>query len=247
MLLIFSTSCFWFYSCSDTSCCNVYMLVQETMQSPSTWRETILRSGKHTNRKRKKKLFSPLKKKRRLCGKMKCLYMVSSMWIPGLRQGGKPTLAGWISTSHLVLFPATAPVPASAPDLVSVKVLIQSLLLVLFILLVFLLLIILVLLFLILPLLLFLLLLLLIIQILLIVFLQVLPSIPEPTDYWADDDSRTISAHQGILSQIILDYQPFHMVSRKGFLMQMKMNLPQYRLRSAEFYQGLVIKVRAGK
>ena len=69
-----------------------------------------------------------------------------------------------------------------------------------------------------------------------------LPESEEPVLYWADNDPRTIKGHQGIVSRIILDFDPFHMVERRGFAMDMRLNMPQYKIRTHHFYAGLVDK-----
>jgi hypothetical protein len=45
------------------------------------------------------------------------------------------------------------------------------------------------------------------------------------------------------LFRIILDFDPFHMVERRGFAMDMRLNMPQYKIRTHHFYAGLVDKV----
>ena len=68
---------------------------------------------------------------------------------------------------------------------------------------------------------------------------KVLPNVPEPFVYWADTDPRTKAGHKGILCQIILDFEPFAMVTRGGFLMDKRMSMPNYKVRSPSFYTDL--------
>ena len=43
---------------------------------------------------------------------------------------------------------------------------------------------------------------------------------------------------------MILDFDPFRMVERRGFAMDMRLNMPNYKIRTHHFYAGLVDKVR---
>jgi hypothetical protein len=64
--------------------------------------------------------------------------------------------------------------------------------------------------------------------------------------YWVDDDVRTVSAHRGILAQIILDFEPFNMVNRRGFLIDKRQTMPDYMVHQPNFYADLMDKVLGG-
>jgi hypothetical protein len=72
---------------------------------------------------------------------------------------------------------------------------------------------------------------------------QALPGVPEPAFFFGYNDPRAKAGHQGVLAEIILDLQPFSMVSRPGYLMARRLRDPQYKVASQEFYTGLVDKV----
>ena len=72
---------------------------------------------------------------------------------------------------------------------------------------------------------------------------QVLPDVPVPDVYWHEDDLRTIAAHQGLLAQMILDFEPFSMVVRRGFVMDKRMSMPEYKVHHPDYYTDLVDKV----
>ena len=50
---------------------------------------------------------------------------------------------------------------------------------------------------------------------------QMLPDIPEPPVYWAELDPRAEASHRGIISQMLVDFQPLSLVQNKGFLMDL--------------------------
>ena len=72
---------------------------------------------------------------------------------------------------------------------------------------------------------------------------QVLPDVAEPEVYWADDDPRAIKAHQGILAQIVLDFQPFTIVHNKGFIIDKRMTMPQLKVHTPWYYADKLEKV----
>ena len=43
--------------------------------------------------------------------------------------------------------------------------------------------------------------------------------------------------------RMILDFDPFRMVERRGFAMDMRLNMPHYKIHTHHFYAGLVEKV----
>ena len=65
----------------------------------------------------------------------------------------------------------------------------------------------------------------------------------EPEVYWADDDPRAIKAHQGILAQIVLDFQPFTIVHNKGFIIDKRMTMPQLKVHTPWYYADKLEKV----
>ena len=72
---------------------------------------------------------------------------------------------------------------------------------------------------------------------------KVLPDVPEPALYWDESDSRAVAADKGIISQMVLDFEPFHKVSRKGFLINMRMNMPEYKVHNSEYYARKIDQV----
>jgi hypothetical protein len=70
----------------------------------------------------------------------------------------------------------------------------------------------------------------------------VLPDIPEPSIYWAEDDPRARAGHQGIVARIVLDFQPFNMVNNKGFLVDKRLTMPELKVHGAGYYADKVNK-----
>ena len=73
---------------------------------------------------------------------------------------------------------------------------------------------------------------------------QVLPDVAEPEVYWSEDDPRAIKAHQGILAQIVLDFQPFNIVNSKGFLVDKRLTMPQLKVHTPPYYADRLEKVK---
>ena len=71
-----------------------------------------------------------------------------------------------------------------------------------------------------------------------------LPDVEEPSVYWAEDDPRAIAAHRGILAQIVVDGQPFNIVSSKGFLIDKRLSMPCLNVHFPQFYADKLEKVR---
>ena len=44
---------------------------------------------------------------------------------------------------------------------------------------------------------------------------QMLPDVPESPVYWAEFDPRAEAAHRGIISQMVVDFQPLSLVQNK--------------------------------
>ena len=57
---------------------------------------------------------------------------------------------------------------------------------------------------------------------------QMLPDVPESPVYWAEFDPRAEAAHRGIISQMVVDFQPLSLVQNKGFLMDKRLTLYMY-------------------
>ena len=61
--------------------------------------------------------------------------------------------------------------------------------------------------------------------------------------YWLDQDPRAKAAHKGILMQLVLDFQPFSMVTNKGFLLDKRLTLPELHIHTPGWYRDRIEKV----
>ena len=61
--------------------------------------------------------------------------------------------------------------------------------------------------------------------------------------YWLDQDPRAEAAHKGILMQLVLDFQPFSMVTNKGFLLDKRLTLPELHIHTPGWYRDRIEKV----
>merc|ERR1719209_1229637 len=74
-------------------------------------------------------------------------------------------------------------------------------------------------------------------------FLQkILPEVPEPPIYWPETDPRSQAAHLGIISQIVIDFQPFSLVTNKGFLIDKRRTMPMLQVHTPWWYQDKIEK-----
>lgn len=69
-----------------------------------------------------------------------------------------------------------------------------------------------------------------------------LPDVPESPVYWLDQDPRAEAAHKGILMQLVLDFQPFSMVTNKGFLLDKRLTLPELHIHTPGWYRDRIEK-----
>ena len=76
-----------------------------------------------------------------------------------------------------------------------------------------------------------------------ILFVQILPDVPEPPVYWIDTDPRAQAAHMGIITQMVLDFQPLSLVNNKGFLIDKRLTLPSLQVHTPWWYQDKIEKV----
>ena len=66
---------------------------------------------------------------------------------------------------------------------------------------------------------------------------QILPDVPEPPAYWQDSDPRAEAAHLRIISQMVLDFQPFSSLNNKGFLIDKRLTMPNLQIHTPWWYQ----------
>ena len=72
---------------------------------------------------------------------------------------------------------------------------------------------------------------------------QILPDVPEPPAYWLNSDPRAEAAHLGIISQMVLDFQPLSLVN-KGFLIDKRLTMPNLQIHTTWWwYQDKIEKV----
>ena len=64
-----------------------------------------------------------------------------------------------------------------------------------------------------------------------------LPDVPESPVYWAEFDPRAEAAHRGIISQMVVDFQPLSLVQNKGFLMDKRLTMPELKIHTPWWYQ----------
>ena len=57
---------------------------------------------------------------------------------------------------------------------------------------------------------------------------QMLPDVPESPVYWAEFDPRAEAAHRGIISQMVVDFQPLSLVQNKTEHVTQEWNMLQY-------------------
>ena len=72
---------------------------------------------------------------------------------------------------------------------------------------------------------------------------QILPDVPEPPAYWLNSDPRAEAAHLGIISQMVLDFQPFSSLNNKGFLIDKRLTMPNLQIYTPWWYQDKIEKV----
>ena len=72
---------------------------------------------------------------------------------------------------------------------------------------------------------------------------QILPDVAEPPTYWLETDPRAEAGHFGIISQIVIDFQPFSFINNKGFLIDKRKNMPMLQVHTPWWYQDKIEKV----
>ena len=61
--------------------------------------------------------------------------------------------------------------------------------------------------------------------------------------YWLETDPRAEAGHFGIISQIVIDFQPFSFINNKGFLIDKRKNMPMLQVHTPWWYQDKIEKV----
>ena len=71
---------------------------------------------------------------------------------------------------------------------------------------------------------------------------QMLPDVPESPVYWAEFDPRAEAAHRGIISQMVVDFQPLSQVQNEGFLnlMDKRLTMPELKIHTPWWYQDKI-------
>ena len=72
---------------------------------------------------------------------------------------------------------------------------------------------------------------------------QILPDVAEPPTYWLETDPRAEAGHFGIISQMVIDFQPFNFINNKGFLIDKRKNMPMLQVHTPWWYQDKIEKV----